>query len=205
MEDFGTIGFGNFKDYFYFKPGSFWIYENNRTGELDTCTIVSMSRDTVTLEYETADFKRLVKQEKINFVIYTNHRNGVVNYWTTNPCLGCIDYDSTYTISKYMRGGNVFYIPWNKYPSYSNYYPSMVIGGQTYNDIYRFDLEMDDGLPFWDDTKLLWGGQNGSANFSSYYWARNYGLVRLDYKKYTSKNILDSASWILKYKDIKAF
>ncbi len=204
-EDLGTIGLGRFSDYFYFRPNSYWIYENNRTKELDTCTLVSIYRDTVNLEYETVNFVRRLKQEIINFTIYSRHRNGMVNYWTTNPCLGCNEYDSLYTISKYINGIDVFYFPWNRYPNQSHYFPTLVIDGQTYTDVYKFDCEMDSSIPFWDDSILLWGGQNGSANYSSYYWARHVGLVKLDFKKFISDKTLDSASWVLKDSDIRAF
>jgi hypothetical protein len=199
----GPFYFDKYADYFWFRPGTYWIYENNRTGELDTCTLLTMKRDTVTQFYEHSQFKRWYTYERIDYSIFTNHRFGVVNYNTVTGCLDCPQMDSLRAIKR-NSSRNVFYLPWNSEPGYSAYYPSMQVDGKTFNDVYRIDLLSDGGLPFWDDTKLLWGGQNGSAKFSSYYWAKDVGLIQIKYKKTLSTG-LDSAYWNLKTFNILKF
>ena len=41
---YGSYPLGGAKDYLYFKPGSYWVYKSNISGELDT--ILTMSCDT---------------------------------------------------------------------------------------------------------------------------------------------------------------
>ncbi len=201
-QHYGPYYFREYANYFYFKPGTYWIYENNRTGELDTCTLVSMRRDTITLFYEHPDWKRWYTMERIDYNINTKHRHGIVNYQTLGGCIDCPHID-TFRVIKRNGEMNVFVMPWNVYPQYTGYYPTMTIGSNTFNEIYRLDLLGDGGLPSWDDTKLLWGGQNGFAPFSSYYWAKDIGLIQIKYKK-TLDTGLDSAYWNLKeYKILK--
>ena len=200
---YGPYYFREYSNYVYFKPGTYWIYENNRTGELDTCTLVSMKRDTVTFFYESSQYKLWYTIERIDYNINTRHRLGNVSYQTLGSCIDCPHVDSIRVIK---RNGerNVFNIPWNADPGYSGYYPSITVGSSTYNDIYRLDLLEDGGIPFWDDTKLLWGTLNGTAQFSSYYWAKDIGLIQIKYKK-TLDTGLDSAYWNLKSYNILKF
>jgi hypothetical protein len=199
----GPFYFDKYADYFWFRPGTYWIYENNRTGELDTCTLISMARDTIARFYEHSQFKRWYTFERIDYDIFTNHRYGIVNYNTVTGCLTCPQMD---TVRAMKRDGSrvVFTFPWNAEPEYSAYFPSIQVDGKTYYDVYRFDLLDDSGLPFWDETKLLWGGSNGSAQFSNYYWAKDVGLIQIKYKKTLSTG-LDSAYWNLKSYNILKF
>ncbi len=201
-EHYGPYYFREYANYFYFKPGTYWIYENNRTGEFDTCILSSIYRDTITFFGETADFKRWYTQEVINYNVFTRHRLGL-NYMTTEPCLVCLYLDSTRAMKK-NGSSNVFFIPWNKYANYAEYYPVYNINTSSYYKVFRFDVEMDDGLPFWDDTKLLWGGQNGASNHSSYFWAKDIGLIRIMYTKILDTGP-DTAYWNLKEYNIQKF
>jgi hypothetical protein len=196
----GPVYFRKVADYFWFKPGSYWIYENNRTGEFDTCILVNIVRDTIIYFSETPNFKRWYTRERIDFDMYSNHRNGIINYVTTNPCMDCRDFDSTFSINRdYVT--NTFYVPWDFYKNLSSYYSILQVGDSIYNDVYKFDYENDASLPYWDDTKLLWGTQNGAARYSSYYWARNVGLIQIKYMTIKPSG-LDSAFWVLKSKNI---
>jgi hypothetical protein len=198
----GPYYFWKYADYFWFKPGTYWIYENNRTGELDTCTLISMDRDTITYFYEHPQFKRWFTVERMNYNIFTNHRLGAVDHATVIGCLDCPTLDSNRAIKR-NGSSNIFTIPWNREKGYSGYYPSMQVSGNTFYDVYRLDRVGDGGLPFWDDTKLLWGTLNGTAQFSSYYWAKDVGLIQIKYKT-TLDTGPDSAYWNLKeYKILK--
>lgn len=191
----GPYYFGKYADYFWFKPGTFWIYKNSKTGELDTCTIISMNRDTVTeFHQRNFEFKRWYSYEKIDYSIFTNHRFGIVNYNTVHGCLTCPQMD---TIRAMKRDGSrvVFTFPWDANQNSSAYFPSMLVEGKTFYDVYRLDLREDSGLPFWDDSKHLWGS-SGYAQYSSYFWAKDVGLIQIKYKK-TLDSGLDSAYWNL--------
>ncbi len=196
----GPFYFGKYTDYFWFKPGTYWIYENNRTGELDTCILTSIERDTVTMFYEHPMFKRWFTYEKINYVIYTRHRFGYVSYSTASGCIDCPTMDTSRVIQRDFSRG-IFKFPWKQDMPYSDYFPSMQVNGITYYDVYRFDQELDEGLPNWDESKLVWGIINGTAPYSSYYWARGVGLIQIKYKT-NLKNGMDSAFWNLKTSQI---
>lgn len=191
----GPFYFGKYADYFWFKPGTYWIYENNRTGELDTCTLTSIERDTVTLFYEHPMFKRWYTYESINYLVYTRHKYGYVNYSTRYGCMTCPTMDTFRVITRDFSRG-LFKFPWNNSIVNSGFYPTMMVNDSTFNEVYRFDFTLDSGLPFWDDTKLLWG-INGTAPYSSYYWASGVGLIQIKYKTHLSTG-MDSAYWNLK-------
>ncbi len=201
-QHYGPLYLNEFANYFWFKPGTYWIYENNRTGELDTSTLTYIKRDTITIFYEHSQFKRWYTYENLDFLIDTKHRINSLKYGTTIGCLTCQNLDTTRGISREDR--QVFVIPWNHNKGYSAYYPSLQIGSTTYDEVYKFDMLEDVCLPTWDNSKLLWGRTNGTAQFSSYYWAKDIGLVQIDYKT-TLKTGLDSASWTLKSYNIKKF
>ncbi len=201
-QHYGPLYLNQFANYFWFKPGTYWIYENNRTGELDTSILSYIKRDTITFFYEHSQFKRWYTYENLDFLIDTKHRINWLKYGTTTGCLTCQNLDTTRGISR--EGQPVFYIPWNYYSNYSKYFSTIQLGTTTYYEVYKFDLLEDVSIPTWDNSKLLWGRTNGTAQLSSYYWAKDIGLVQIDYKT-TLKTGLDSASWILKSYDIKKF
>jgi hypothetical protein len=197
VEDFGIFYFGESADYFDFKVGSYWIYENNRTGEIDTNGLIYYYRDTTQFTYENWEKKKIYSRELIDFTIVTTNRRQFVNYNTSRPCLECTSFNpNILSVLKY-DWNSVFRKPWDIYPGVSRYYPSLTILNNTYNDVLAFDIENDSSLPFWDDSKLHWGGQNGAAKYSTYYWAKGVGLVQIKYKK-TIDTGPDSAYWSLK-------
>ena len=44
--DLGFFGLGEAKDYVYFKKGTWWVYQNTRTGQLDTIVVYNSILDT---------------------------------------------------------------------------------------------------------------------------------------------------------------
>lgn len=200
---YGPDYFGKLADYFMFKPGSYWIYENNRTGELDTCILNAIERDTITYFYEDRKTKTWYTKERINFDIFSNHRRGIIPYRTPGPCLDCGTLDTSFKIAM-MRSStlHIFDVPFNHIKGKNAYYTQLKVGNQIYDDVYRFDIEDDGSLPFWDRDKLGWWGQNGFAPFSSYYWAKDFGLIQIKFKTITT-NGPDSAYWQLKFHQIE--
>ena len=98
----------DFKDYFYFAPGSYWIYENQRNHSIDSVYIVSRNST------NTLDPSRKIKQETI-FIQYYDSYYGVLFENYTKICPTCVD-DLTnfrYSLklsskSGFPTGGGVF-------------------------------------------------------------------------------------------------
>ncbi len=191
--------YGDYANYFLFKPGSYWIYKNNRTGDLDTCTITNFKRDTSNFYDETDLYKRWLTQEVIDFNVYTTSLRTVLSYTTARPCLKCTTFDSS--IKFVLNRGKypiVFYNSGTKLNP-SKYFASYTVGQETFSEVYRFDVTDDNTLPDWnhDNFNILPMG-------SSYFWAKDKGLIQIMFKGYDAQNHLDSAYWNLeKYSLIK--
>lgn len=190
---YGPFYFGNYADYFYFKPGSYWIYENNKTGELDTCFLQQLVKDTVTFFGETSQFKNWYTTERINFYIFSSISKSSVAYQTSMPCMQCSPIDSSIHFIL-MRGSSsrVFYSPPHKLEG-SHFYSTYQLGSETFSDVYRFDCPMSNTLTPWDKNKF-----NLFPTDMSFFWARGKGLIQLMYKGKTQQGQPDSASWLLK-------
>ncbi len=199
-QHFGPAYFKGYGNYFWFKPGSFWIYENKRTGELDTCTLMDIKRDTSTFFFETVSFKRRFTAETIDWTIKTSHNpKGFITYKSSRPC-NCPGEDTTIGIMRNSHPDKVFSIPWNSHPS-ATYFPSYKIDTATYYQVYRFDMNNDPTLPLWDKSKIDFL----TPVPGSYYWAEGIGLISIKYgNRHAVTNEADSAFWNLKeYKIIK--
>ena len=205
-EHLGPFFFKDYANYFWFKPGTYWIYENNRTLELDTCTLYKIERDTITVTGITSNnAKRVHTYESINFDIYSNHRpGGRIHYTTNSPCPHCVTDDTIISIRREDNPSAVFCIPWERLGDFSKYYPTYTIASQTYYEVYRFDMILDNTLPTWDNTKLVWGTINGTSQRSSYVWAKDVGLIQIMYTGVNSSGV-DTAYWSLKTYNLKHF
>jgi hypothetical protein len=209
---YGPTYFGKYADYFMFKPGSIWIYENNRTGELDTCDLWAIERDTPTFFYEDRQYKIWYTKEKIDFDIassirYKYYKNSpsistIIPYRTTIPCLNCglsnIDSTLKFTIKRFS-GDFVFYNPYNYNGAQNGYYPTYTVGNETFYEVYRFDIG-GGGLPPWDYWKLPI-----TATSASYYWAKDVGLIQIMYQGVKTSTINDTAYWQLKNYQVQKF
>jgi hypothetical protein len=199
-EYLGLLSMGQAKDYLLFKQGTWWVYKNSITNEIDTMVLTSSSLEILEVRnlnpayplYYNFDF------EYITFNIQSLRDNAT---YTT--------YCSTNGISENAPG---FYETWefvcdrhggfyNKkhtgygsgtqfsYPFYTDERngrsgakflgkkDSMVLNGQTYYDVVSFSVKYDGAYPY----PNIYIVQNGT---SIYYRARHIGIIKIEHQSY---------------------
>jgi hypothetical protein len=196
----GNYPLGEVKDYLYFKPGSYWVYECDSTGELDSQVIRSIDTPWFHLGY--IDYQLLMyNRESIPFrtkfntyyptVIspycekcqrgFRNVLNIVSPFGSATDCVFYYPFDST------IAGGG------GSSPTYyKGYLDSLQVLGKWYKDVRVFQVQYAGG--FVEPRIKTWG--DGQI---TYYWAKNIGVVRVHV--WTKKDGFDTTfkfNWNLK-------
>lgn len=176
----GFFGLGEAKDYVYFKPGTWWMYKNTRTGLRDSIVVTYSMLDT--LEGIGSKWRNLQEIFNVrshsystgyNYSIYQRQGNVEV---TNKPRLFVIP---TLVRSEPYEGEiEPFYYPFNFIEKVSSagyglqcttIKDTMTINGKIYKDVAVFFLRNDNIEPMPND-----------GNPAKYYWARNFGLIQKD-------------------------
>ena len=172
------------KSYLWSKPGSYWIYKNTKTGDLDTHIINGFYFDsilvkgnqlhtkhiTIYYDYLSKSFystfiKRFFYEysnyKSPNAESFNNGRNGI-----TREGNGSINYPLYYpfVITSGPGTGNG-----SSYTTYIGMDSTLTIQGKTYQNVSKFDIDLD-GV--WSKTYPY------TTTGSKYYWAKDVGLVK---------------------------
>lgn len=205
-EDLGFLSLGEAKDYLLFKPGTWWVYRNSYTNELDSMILTSCSLDTISafsdkrhLIYENIKFNIESSRDGATYFNYSygldpDALNFYINWgWSCQRNGGYyIKYNSSYPVSTCH-----FYYPFSTsfggYEQDSFYHTyfltkkdSMTVKGKTYFDVVSFRVPEDESYPY----PNKWIGDNGK---STYYWAKNSGLIKIERKSgyYSNSNFIE--------------
>ncbi len=176
--ELGFLPLGEVKDYVFFKPGTWWVYKNTRTGEYDSILVTYSLLDTIEQNSEWRHFtnevfdvesKSLTNGYNYSLYVRVLSAEGPDFKWL---CLPTLERNNPYE-------GEIdpFYYPFdlikNKNGDYEAYCltvkDTMTINNKMYKDIAVFYIKRDviEPLPH-------------EGNAAKFYWAKNYGLVRKD-------------------------
>lgn len=202
----GTFPLGEVKDYLYFKPGSYWIYECDSTGELDSQ--VMLSCDTPWQHQSYIDYQYLIYNKKsVTNSVYFNtinfgspipyNKSQIGKYYFANslsisgPNISATDCVFFYPFDSNSLGG------YGSSPTYyKGYYDSMEVLGKWYKDVRVFRVQATSG---WIKLKS-WRLPNLNRLTSiEYYWSRGIGIIRT--KVFTYDYVLNKPfthNWYLK-------
>ena len=174
----GNYPLGEVKDYLYFKPGSYWVYECDSTNELDSQVMLSCDTPWIRksyIQYQMLFFSRRSINHGINY--------STDNYFDV-PYSKNFTYFDAYNINISGNGVSaydcIFYYPFvsTKYgfgssPTYyKGHYDSMQVLGRWYKDVRVFQVQYAGGFVEPKNIKTWGDGQ------ITYYWAKNVGLIR---------------------------
>ncbi|MES2618432.1 MAG: hypothetical protein V4613_11165 [Bacteroidota bacterium] len=212
-EDLGFISLGEAKDYLLFKPGTWWVYKNSVTNELDTTLLESCGVDTAyakskkrVFTYERVGYyKRSLRDNAIYRTFSGSMNPDVVNF---NPgwVLECIR-ENGYR-EKYFSGSGVschFYYPFDRggagngvyETTFNNKQDSIVVSGKTYYDIVSFSIYHDGTFPY---PNIYVGPLCNNI----YYWAKGYGIIKIEMQGWDINNNIITMNWeLIDYKIIK--
>lgn len=183
-EEYYRTRIGGLKNYLYALNGSYWIYKNTKTAELDTQTCISFYYDSIkvrgTLNY--SKFK-VIEYDRIGRTIYSSYyKTSVVDYTLdyspdsrsfnngviilTRKIYGVGTADPLiYPFQNGIVTGNG-----SSVTEFKGLDSTLIIQGKTYYSVAKFDIDVDHT---WDDF---------SHSGGIYYWAKDVGIVKHTHK-----------------------
>ena len=177
---YGPYPLGGAKDYLYFKPGSFWVYKSNVSGELDTIKTVSCDSFVVESEGSENPWDK-VTYTTIEFWLTSSTYRTDYSYFTykTRPDKRDFRYTLALWRNALQNDCIAFYYPSDTHllTAYCKVIPELKIGDSTYHDVLVYEGGKYDHtyqMPQKLGTKTSYDGN------PSYYWARGRGLVMVE-------------------------
>ena len=172
---------GEAKNYLWADTGSYWIYKNSKTGELDTQTCVGA----ITYWVHTQGTTNYAKHVTIDYEMLSRRIFSTFNQWeyndkTTGANPNAV-LENNIIIDRTVGGEGIncpfFYPPKINYKygtsnaltTCTNIDTSIIVNGQTYDHVVVFDINIDE---IWED-KLGCIRPN-----TKYYWVKNIGLIK---------------------------
>ncbi len=200
-EEYYRIRIKEPKSYLWALPGSYWIYKNTKTGDLDTQTCIGFLYDSVkvrgdqpnssfiTIEYDV--LRRTIKSSFNQWNYSDGNGPNSPNFENFNSGRIILHRIASNTSGEISP----FFYPFNDGDATSNgssatiskgMDTSLIVQGNTYYNVAKFDIDMDD----------IWYSTNQYPN-AIYYWAKDVGLIK-------RWNKSENYSWeLIDYKIIK--
>jgi hypothetical protein len=180
---YGPYYLGEVKDYLYFKPGSYWVYQNDLSGQLDS--IYTISCDTafnevkgkyykwISLSYTSIKF--WLRSDKYRIDYYYEEQKRVPDI--TDFSYGHALYRFPYHDSNSNFPHHCFSYPFTKSysPLFKEFIPSMIIKGKTYTDVAIFELKLDKSV-----SMPTLSFPHSDYGLTRYYWSKGHGLVQIE-------------------------
>jgi hypothetical protein len=118
-EEYYRIRIGEAKSYLWALPGSYWIYKNSVTGDLDTQTCIGFSFDSVKVK-GTNNYSKFITAEYdvIRRVVYSSYNKIYINDETVSSNPDAINYNNGRdVVHRYASGFGTnipFFFPFEK-------------------------------------------------------------------------------------------
>jgi hypothetical protein len=189
------------KPYLYFKPGTWWIYKNTKTNELDTIELLNSALTAQTAHgtnYSTIN--RIIHYESLSWTTWS--RTNKIQYDFVDPGINpnLQPFKQYYRIYNYKNSNNAtygliinFFYPFDlnvingngaHHVKIVSKDTTCIINSFIYHNTVVFDIDSDD----------IWYSKSNFPN-TRYYWSKGYGLIIME-------NLTDKYSWILIDKNI---
>lgn len=175
---------GGAKDYLWAKAGSYWIYKNTKTGDLDTVTCVIFHFDTITKKgTETYSQNVTIEFEYMFRGLYSTFSPYSYTETTTGYSANSIPVNNIRTILERdanSPGADIqcFFHPFElgvhagtgaMYCSYLGMDSSCEMQGKTYYKVAKFDVDQD---------AISEPKYNCRGAHTIYHWAKDVGLIK---------------------------
>ncbi len=180
--EYYRIRLGELKNYLWTLPGSYWIYKNSLTGDLDTQVCNFFTFDSIKsqgtldnskhIHVENDFIKRQIESSFTGFIYFDqtaisgpdlkSFNNGVtVLYKTLTNDIGVIK-PLFYPFTDGLINGTG-----SSYTNCKGMDSTLIIQGKTYYNVAKFDIDQDD----------IWFNYANYPN-AVYYWAKDVGLIK---------------------------
>jgi hypothetical protein len=200
-EEYYRKTFGEMKSYFWAKEGSYWIYKNTQTGDLDTQTCTSFYFDSIKVRGTFNNTKyKVLEYDKLARTTYSSFNMTFISDESINVSPDSRSFNNGVNKIDRSTSSSNGYITAFMHPFIDGYGSStgssitrfigldstLSIQGKTYYNVAKFELDEDD----------IW---YNNANYPNtvYYWAKDVGLIK-------RWNKTDNYSWeLMQYNIIK--
>ncbi len=177
-QDMGFLPLGVVKDYFGFKPGTWWVYENTKTGAIDSQFVIEYVLDTI---YQESPYRKF-NYESFYLKIFSHTTKNIYQYYLFPLSAYVKDWEPIYYIDREVNYYPLvteycipFIYPFNvKYqgpmPENTLYFgsvDSIFINGKFYVNTCQFQTDVDGTFD-----------KNNSHVPTMYYYSQYYGLVK---------------------------
>jgi hypothetical protein len=187
----GPLYLGEAKDYVYFKEGSWWVYKNSISKEIDSSVVISDYLELKT--YGCSENQNSLQKEdyRLNIKSKTICRNlefTLRRPWGCQPLNLLNSYFEVFMDYEcgLPKGTSVtFYYPFDLEKSgnsgqdvfFIQLHDSLQVQNQWYYDVAEFEVDID-------------YSQNGRKGV--YYWARNAGLIKREKHSHVTQQLEES-------------
>ena len=176
---------GEAKNYLWADTGSFWIYKNSKTGELDTQTCVGA----ITYWVHTQGTTNYAKHITIDYEVLSRRIFSTFNQWEYNDKTNSVNpnaatLENNKIVNRTVAGEGInypFFFPAkfsynygtsNALTTCTNIDTSIIVNGQTYDHVVVFEINMDD-IWYPNDHPMATRYPN-----AFYYWVKSVGLIK---------------------------
>lgn len=176
VEDLGFFPLGEIKDYHYFQPGSWWVYKNMITGDLDTVVMARRKIDTIPVGNNIRKFSyEDITYTTTSITLKENYRHYRRYPMSAEP----IDWKYFYYISRSRISDK------NGFEGIQDVFISPDDISYGYADIIFIEnldtLSLNSGILVYK-VKVFETDFEGDGSWDSYpakyYWAKNIGLIK---------------------------
>lgn len=176
QENLGFFPLGEIKDYLYFKPGTWWVYKNSKTGEQDSISVVSSYLDT---SYQESK-KRKYSYEYFYSKLYSHLTGNIITYYLSVPITPLLtDWKYKYWVDKEVKfnGGTTkicfsFFYPFDssfvgpmpENTKFIQLLDSTTIDGKAYKNNVEFKTDDDHTFSkdlFYSPTRIIYSKHFG--------------------------------------------
>ena len=182
-ENYGYYSLKEFRDYIYFKKGTWWLYKNNHTHQQDCVYVISVDTGFGRFKYDANGYFQTTTFTTFKTRQYSTHKKCTLDIANHGVSAGGeFGIVKNYFCSlPYPENGEslAFLYPFD-IGTYNILYDSLTVKGKTYKDVVRFynnrRIESDESLRPTSSNQSMWTYK------PKYYWAKNFGLIKMSCK-----------------------
>jgi hypothetical protein len=202
----GPYHLGEVKDYLYFKPGSYWIYKNNVTNQIDTWTMLSIDTAVKQTDLDLPDAHYFMSYTSMVFKQYSSMLKASISSDMRVPAA----HNYGFSIHRrYFENGFPSTYNFFRYPFLTNFdtsqvYNSLACYFKTLYNLrcgpYTFDSAVQlrvYGRESWPISSI----EKTAGVFADHFWVKGVGLGKIHKRSFYPETI---ETWdLVEYKIIK--
>jgi hypothetical protein len=170
------------KEWAWFKPGSYWVYQNEATGELDSVYVI---KDTLDHDFNYSDETLRSKTEKVEIQMMNSKKNKII----IEASFQCKIIEKS-LLNELIMGYE--FLKMNSkneivFDSSMIYYDKYAIHEILFNNVYQYK------------TRTIYYGSDYQINFNYYFISKNYWII----KKIETRNNVTNTWNLIRYQIVQ--